>query len=734
MVQTNKKYSLGEYHLEPGTYSLLRGSTPVPMSRKRFQVLLHLIEERHRLVTRQELVERFWQGQEVYEENLTKCISEIRKALNDRQKPYRTIETLPAVGYRYIGEVEELLITLEPSTFEVETTEAVKVVLEEEQSEIAPEVSSLERMLFPKGSPPLALPPGQKRRKRLIAHLVILLIVLTTTVGIVVVSRRPKPSIDTDPAISFLTDGSYDDIGPYWTNNGRIYFSRVVTNTRTETWTMNSDGSDQHRANTEIRDLLLGRWSPDGKKVIFSKEDNARLVFLADADGANEILLPFVPGNLDWSPDASQFAYQVKGPNEKFQLFLYTLKTGRSLPLSNGESNADPSFSYDGSQIAFTSWRDGNAEIYVMQSDGSNVRRLTNHPAFDQYPVFSPDGTQIAFQSNREDEHFEVYLQNLNDDSPPKRVTHSSTFTGLNPKCWSSDGTQMLLYIERDGNGEIFLTSINPFPSKLLLSDDAADLNFPRLSADGKTILYEARLADRSLELRLTNLESKQTRTIFKTEGGYPTSFHLAPAWSPDSSLIAFSLRSKGNSEIFTIKPDGNGLMNLTNNPLLDESPVFSADGKEIVFARDSYGRAELYRMDLNGANQRRVTNRQGYEMTPAFSPDGIHLAFAGDRDGHGLDVLVLDLQNPNEERIVAARRFQDSFATFSRDARRLAFVATGDGNPEIYVMNVDGSGLYRLTHSKSEEAAPAFSNDGPTLLFASNVNKRFGIYEVTLP
>src|SRR5262250_2189632 len=101
------KYCLGEYELDPSTYSLSRASSPVPVSRKRFEVLLYLVKERHRVVTRQELVERFWEGHEVYEENLTKCISEIRKALDDQHKPHRFIETLPAEGYRYIVPLEE---------------------------------------------------------------------------------------------------------------------------------------------------------------------------------------------------------------------------------------------------------------------------------------------------------------------------------------------------------------------------------------------------------------------------------------------------------------------------------------------------------------------------------------------------------------------------------------------------------------------------------------------------
>ena len=503
---------------------------------------------------------------------------------------------------------------------------------------------------------------------------------------------------------------------------------------RIETWTMNADGTNQHRANTEIKNLLTGRWSLDGKKVIFRKDDDNKTVYLADADGRNEIALPFTPGNLDWSPDGSQVVYQARG-SEGSEIFLYTLKTGHSVNLTDNKSAAaDPSFSPDGKQIAFTSWRDGNAEIYVMQTDGSNVRRLTNHPAFDNFPVFSPDGTQIAFQSNREDERVEVYLQNLNDDTPPKRIIHSSSLTGLTAKCWSPDGTQMLFYTSQSGKDQIVLANVDPFPARTILSDEAADLSFPRVSADGKQILYEARLADRSLELRLTDLETKQTRTLFKTEPDYPMSFHLAPAWSPNNSIIAFSSRANGNSEIFSIKSDGTGLKNLTNNPLLDEDPVFSLDGQEIVFARDNFGRAQLYRMDLNGGNQRRITDKQGYEMTPAFSPDGAHLAFAGDREGHGLDIFLLDLQNPDDEKLLTARRSQDSHPAFSPDGRKIAFIASGDRNAEIYLINADGTGLFRLTHGSADKTAPQFSKDGKAIVFAANQKEKFAIYEITLP
>jgi TolB protein len=135
--------------------------------------------------------------------------------------------------------------------------------------------------------------------------------------------------------------------------------------------------------------------------------------------------------------------------------------------------------------------------------------------------------------------------------------------------------------------------------------------------------------------------------------------------------------------------------------------------------------------MDLDGGNQRRVTNKNGYELTPTFSPDGNYLAFAGDREGHGLDIFLLSRNDPNDERTIVARRFHDASPTFSHDGKRIAFIANSDGNPEIYLISVNGTGLYRLTHSQSEEMTPQFSPDGTALLFASKRKERFAIYEL---
>ena len=165
-----------------------------------------------------------------------------------------------------------------------------------------------------------------------------------------------------------------------------------------------------------------------------------------------------------------------------------------------------------------------------------------------------------------------------------------------------------------------------------------------------------------------------------------------------------------------------------------ESDPIFSPDGSEIIFVRDNYAQPQLYRMDLNGGNQRPVTGRSGYEFSPSFSPDGAYLAFSGDREGHGLDIFLLDWKNPNDEKVIAARRSHDTTPAFSPDGKRMAFIATGDGNQEIYLMNSDGSGQFRLTHTSAAEETPQFSKDGHALFYAANRNERFAIYELALP
>jgi DNA-binding winged helix-turn-helix (wHTH) protein/Tfp pilus assembly protein PilF len=99
---------IGEFEIEPATRRLRRsGGAPVHLANRPFQVLLHLVAHRDRLVPRAELLDLFWDGRDVYDDALTRCMSSVRKALGDHGSPARYVETRWAEGYRYIGPCAE---------------------------------------------------------------------------------------------------------------------------------------------------------------------------------------------------------------------------------------------------------------------------------------------------------------------------------------------------------------------------------------------------------------------------------------------------------------------------------------------------------------------------------------------------------------------------------------------------------------------------------------------------
>jgi TolB protein len=130
---------------------------------------------------------------------------------------------------------------------------------------------------------------------------------------------------------------------------------------------------------------------------------------------------------------------------------IYLLTNDKVQQLTVGEARDEfPSWAPDGRQIAFHSKRDGNFDIYVMDSDGGNVRRLTLDKGFDGYPAWSPDGKVIAFQSSRgtpgSDTPLETYLMNADGTNVRKLVPRTSAVPpSARMASWSPDGSRVVV-------------------------------------------------------------------------------------------------------------------------------------------------------------------------------------------------------------------------------------------------------------------------------------------------
>jgi len=181
MNRLRKRYLLNGYSLAPDEQLLSHNGQPVHLPKRPFQVLLFLVENRERFVSRAELLDRFWDGKDVYDDALRKCVGAIRKALEEPPDRARFIETRWGVGYRYIGPLQEQIIPYETAVTEIETTRGVRIVVEEEEIQDAPQTVTAPRLNSP-------------RQRAYVKVIALALIVLAIGVALVtiMVSRRSR--------------------------------------------------------------------------------------------------------------------------------------------------------------------------------------------------------------------------------------------------------------------------------------------------------------------------------------------------------------------------------------------------------------------------------------------------------------------------------------------------------------------------------------------------------------
>ena len=234
-------------------------------------------------------------------------------------------------------------------------------------------------------------------------------------------------------------------------------------------------------------------------------------------------------------------------------------------------------------QIAFASDRDGDNEIYVMDADGGNLRRLTNNSDSDKDPAWSPDGKRIAFKSDR-DGHVNVHG-------------------------WA---THDIYVMDADGSNQQKLTN------------DPADDWDPSWSPNGKRIAFTSwRDGPFNIEVYVIDADGGNLQNLTNNPRD-----DRNPSWSPYGAHIAFSARRKGHfenkfsitHEIYVMDVDGGNQRRVTENRSNDWDPSWSPDSKRVVFVSRRNGNRDIYVMNADGLRQvRRLTKNGGNDLEPAW-------------------------------------------------------------------------------------------------------------------
>ena len=273
-----------------------------------------------------------------------------------------------------------------------------------------------------------------------------------------------------------------------------------------------------------------------------------------------------------------------------------------------------------GGKIAFISFRDGDQEIYVINSDGSGERNLTNDPADDFDPSWSPDGSRIAFVSNRTGQPH-IYVMD-GDGSNVRRVTDESG-GGLGPR-WSNDGRRIaftrgggIAVMDADGSNLEVIMEAEPEAT----AAECRAGSFPGgWSPDDKTITYYAASVTRQEgQVCTIGADGSDIQVVVAEEGTY----QVEPVFSPDGRYILYRAIVDGVHDIWVVDLETGERTNVTNDPDTDIEPNWSPDGKWIVFGalRTGEPNFDLFIMRRDGSDVRRLTDDPAKEAYPTWSP-----------------------------------------------------------------------------------------------------------------
>ncbi|GAB4573332.1 MAG: hypothetical protein Kow0077_15390 [Anaerolineae bacterium] len=296
--------------------------------------------------------------------------------------------------------------------------------------------------------------------------------------------------------------------------------------------------------------------------------------------------------------------------------------------------------------IAFATERDGNPEIYTMRPDGTELYRVTDHPASDTYPAWSPDGTQIAFVSDR-DGNPEIYVMNA-DGSGVMRLTDDPA-TDLYP-VWSPYGNRIAFVSDREGSPALFL--MDPDGANVERLSDASGMDsMPDWIPNGSRLAFST-ARNGQLDLYTMRPDGQEIAPLAMEAGRE----YWHPVWSPDGGEIAFVSGMGDEYFIYAMQANGNAIRQLTDQPDRITRLDWSPDGQWIVFASERAGNSELFIMDAFGQTAYRITDEPAEDYDPAWKPVAQPCAIRTDREdvpvrvGPGFNRAIFTTLPPNQD------------------------------------------------------------------------------------
>src|SRR5437763_7354648 len=415
------------------------------------------------------------------------------------------------------------------------------------------------------------------------------------------------------PVLTQLTfDKAIEQFPAISTDGARVVFSRDVGKVRKLFLTVISEGGEEPITGGAHDDIQLS-WSPAGDKLLFvrSREPNVRVepsdvfgryaggdVWLLDLSSAKTSLVATEAANPSWSPDGSRIAFDARlsGPS---RIWIADAR-GRNAEQATVDSSdvvhhVRPRWSPDGKRIVFQNLEGTKFDVRVADLATKTMTWVTNDYTMDLHPVWSPSGDAIYFSSYRGG-GINIWRMPVDDAGTP---------IGAMEQVTAGPGHDVDLDIARTG--------------RLVCAILKQNADIWKLPVDA-----------------FTGAATGAPEPVIAT-----TRENARGAWSPDGSAIAFSSDRSGAMNLWLVDAAGK-TRPITRGAGSDYQPNWSPDGRTLAFFSGRAGALDIWRVEVATGEMTQITHGEGVNINPFFSPDGGRIAFQSDRDGR-LEVWVMN-------------------------------------------------------------------------------------------
>ena len=640
-ANTDKGFLLrfGAFTLDLNRHGLFMGSTRIHLTSKPFETLVVLMEHRGTTVQKQQLMDAVWKDSFVTEDSLVKAIREVRRALDDEKGNPKFIQTVPGEGYRFIAEVTSV-------------NEQIG------QASVPADVNAKQEEGL--SAPTVVTPPIHETRRRFSATAAGVL-VLIGIIGVVALWQpRPKTGSTTQSYIGTIS-------APYTS-------------------------------------LSL---SPDGNFI----------AFIADLQGIPQIWirslaggepLPVTSGNSpashpSWSPQSNQIVFSrgIDSPS------IWSVPPlGGQSPTLLIEEGRNPRLSLQGDRMVF----EKRNEIWTAGGDGTHQQKVKGIPVVDllivdREPSFSPDGSRIAFFQPEDGPMGDIWvIPSIGGQA--KQLTFDNHYGG--GLVWTPDGTHIIFTSQRGGSKTLWKIAASGGNPEPVLKSPGEDSN-PEISRDGMRLFYVRTRNQWELILRdaLSGKSIELRKTI--TDMFYPS-------FSPDGDRIAFFATAEGGDiQLFTIRTSGTELTQVTRTQgERNVFPTWSTDGSALYFYQL---RPDLSYRRISSAGGTSSEVFSGWRWRTHYGAQvdasGNRIVYSRVSNGITVATVFRDIQTGTES--VLARTLDSP--RWSKDAKSLVGVDTSGGKEfgDVVICSVATAACRKVA---VDGASPIWSQDDSRIYF----------------